>query len=62
LPAVRNFEGLIRIASDIEDFEMQVLEALKDKDKDLCQQRLETARENSWQKRVETILKIIDAN
>ena len=62
LPAVRNFKGLVRIAEDIEDFERQILEALQDKDKELCQQRLEAAGNNSWQKRVETILKVIDTN
>lgn len=60
LPEVRPFHGLVRIARDIEEFERQLVVALEERDEALSQRRLATARENSWEKRAEQVLQIID--
>ncbi len=59
LPAVRPFDGLVRIAKDPEEFERQLMLALGDQDRDLRQRRLAAARENSWEQRAESILEIL---
>jgi len=59
LPAVRPFEGLVRIARHVTEFEQQVAEALQEQGETLRQQRLAAAQENSWEKRVEEIIALI---
>ncbi len=61
LPAVRPFDGLVRIAQDTGEFEWQVAEALEERDEDLRERRLTEARENSWESRAKRILDIIEA-
>ena len=60
LPAVRPFDGLVRIARDAEEFERQVAAALEEQDEDLRQRRLAVARENSWESRAKTVLQIME--
>lgn len=59
LPGVRAFREVIRIANNYQEFEEGVVAAFKE-DKRLVEKRLALARENSWEKRAQTILKIID--
>ncbi len=61
LPAVRAFDGLVGIAKDTVEFERQVAAALVERDKQLRERRLVAARENSWEKRVEQILMIVES-
>jgi len=61
LPAVRPFNGLVRIARDATDFEQYVAESLQETDESLPQRRLAAARENSWERRVKQILQIVDS-
>lgn len=61
IPAVRSFRGLVRVARDAREFEQQVAAALAEQDEALRQQRLAAARENSWEKRAEQVLGIIEA-
>jgi len=61
LLAVRLFDGLVRIAQDAREFEQQVAEALQEQDETLRQQRMAAAQENSWERRAETVLEIIEA-
>jgi glycosyltransferase involved in cell wall biosynthesis len=60
LPEVRPFEGIVRIAHDQDEFEQQVVAALEERDEELRQRRLAAARENSWERRAETIVRILD--
>lgn len=60
LPAVRPFDGLVRIAHDVGDFERHVAEALEEQDEDLRQRRLAVAQENSWERRAEAVSRIIE--
>lgn len=61
IPAVRPFDGLVRVARDAEEFESHVVMALAEQDEALVQQRLLVAQENSWKRRVAKILEIFDA-
>ncbi|MGR3303162.1 MAG: glycosyltransferase [Candidatus Scalindua sp.] len=61
LPAVREFEDLVRIAQDTEEFELQVKEALNEQSEDLREKRLRKGRENSWEYRARKMLSIIEA-
>lgn len=60
LRAVRPFGGLVRIARDAAEFEREVCEALVERDERLCRRRLEVAQENSWERRVEKIIAVIE--
>lgn len=61
IPHVSSFEPLVRVAHSADEFERNVEEALKEKDSTLCQQRLDIARKNSWNRRAEKVLEIIEA-
>lgn len=61
IPAVRSFNGLVHIARDKEEFGRYVKSALGERNKGLSYQRQVAAQENSWEKRVEKILEIIEA-
>ena len=58
---VRPFDGLVRIAQGADEFERQVVVALEEQDEELRQRRLAVARENSWERRAEAALGVIEA-
>lgn len=60
VPAVLPFDGLVRIGRNAEEFERQIEASLAERDTDLSRLRLEAAKNNSWKKRVETILETIE--
>lgn len=62
LAELLQFEGLVRIARDADEFELHVVEALEEHDEDLRQRRLAAARENSWERRAEAVLKAIEVS
>ncbi|CAG1769315.1 Putative teichuronic acid biosynthesis glycosyltransferase TuaH [uncultured bacterium] len=57
---VYSFVPLVRVAYSADEFERNVEEALKEKDSNICQQRLDVARKNSWKRRAEKVLEIIE--
>jgi len=63
LPEVcENASGLVYIAKDSEDFIRKVEEAVKEAEspnKELIMRRIKFAKENSWEKRIETIEKLL---
>lgn len=59
LPALQSFHNIINIAQNAGEFEQLVSISIKEHDKELIEQRMETARENSWEKRAETIIDIL---
>jgi glycosyltransferase involved in cell wall biosynthesis len=63
LPEVcENASGLVYIARDAEDFIRKVEEAVKEAEspnKELIMRRIKFAKENSWEKRIETIEKLL---
>jgi len=63
LPEVcENASGLVYIAKDEEDFIRKVEEAVKEAEspnKELIMRRINFAKENSWEKRIETIEKLL---
>jgi glycosyltransferase involved in cell wall biosynthesis len=64
LPEVReNASGLVYIAKDEKDFMWKVDEAVKEAEspnKELIMRRIKFAKENSWEKRIETIEKLLN--
>lgn len=58
-PQAKIFTDVIRVANNKENFVKQIEEALKEKDNNLVFKRKKIAKENSWEKRVEQISKII---
>lgn len=61
LPAVRPFDSLVCIARDAEEFERQVAAALQERDDTLRAQRSAAARQNSWERRAEQVIALIEA-
>ncbi len=61
IPAVRPFDGLVRIARGADEFERQVAAALEERDDTLRAQRLAAARQNSWTRRAEQVIALIEA-
>jgi glycosyltransferase involved in cell wall biosynthesis len=61
IPAVHEFEGLVRIARDAGEFEGEIREALRTSDPVGAAHRLQAAHANSWEQRSEDVLRIIDA-
>ena len=63
LPEIcENASGLVYIARDEEDFVRKVEEAVKEAEspnKELVMRRIKFAKENSWEKRIETIEKLL---
>lgn len=60
LPEVRQYSDVIYIAEDKEDFVKKIELALKENNEELCRRRIQIAKENSWDKRVDDILEIIN--
>ncbi|BBO18590.1 glycosyltransferase [Candidatus Brocadia pituitae] len=60
IPHVASFVPLVRVAHNAEEFERNIEEALAEKDNNLRHQRLAIARMNSWNRRAEKALKIIE--
>lgn len=60
LPAVRPFDGLVGIGRDPVEFERQVDIALTEIDPDRPRQRLAAAQENSWERRAEQVVHLLD--
>ena len=58
-PSAREFECLIRIAKDQEDFIHHIEKALSEEDPRLVEARLEEAKKHSWDARVEKISDLI---
>jgi len=65
LPEVcENASDLVYIARDEEDFVRKVEEAVKEAEspnKELIMRRINFAKENSWEKRIETIEKLLQS-
>jgi glycosyltransferase involved in cell wall biosynthesis len=63
LPEIcENASGLVYIARDEEDFVRKVEEVVKEAEspnKELVMRRIKFAKENSWEKRIETIEKLL---
>ena len=50
----------MRIVQDADEFERQVAVALEERDGELRQQRLAAARENSWERRAEQVIALLE--
>lgn len=61
IPHVASFVPLVRVANSADEFEKNVEEALEEKNSHICQQRLDVARKNSWKRRAEKVLEIIES-
>lgn len=59
IDSLLEFEGVIRIARTPEQWEEFIIEGLNEKDERLKQERIEIARKNSWEDRVEKISEAI---
>lgn len=59
LPELKPFSELVRIASDPDGFERQVIDSLAERNGDLPRRRLAVARQNSWKKRAEAMVEIM---
>jgi len=59
LPEARQFNEVIYIAKDKEDFVKKIDLALCENNEDLVKKRIQIASENSWDKRIDEILEII---
>lgn len=60
VPGVRSHAGLIKIAQTREEFVRQIEESLREDNHDRILERLRVAKENSWDKRVEAVLSVIE--
>lgn len=60
LPACEEYSDVVKIASDKEEFKKNVATALKEENHKLCVKRIEIAKKNSWQERVEAKSKLIE--
>lgn len=61
IPEVRRYEGLIRIGRTPQDIARQIEAALAGDNEVLVRARMRTAAENSWTRRAECVVEIIDA-
>jgi len=64
LPEIcENFSGIVKIAEDDDDFlrkvEESVIESIKPKENDVISKRIDLAKANSWEKRVDIIEKLL---
>jgi hypothetical protein len=59
LPEPARYNDVIYIAKDKEEFVEKIEFALQEKDENLVKKRIQIAKENTWDKRVEEILNII---
>lgn len=59
ISAADQFKDLIYIGKNFRDFNRKLQRAVREKNKHLIKKRIETAKENSWPKRIEEISKII---
>ncbi len=60
MPELRPFNGLIKVSKTKEDFENNINLSLKEKSSEFTMQRLQMSRDNSWQKRCEKIMDIVN--
>lgn len=60
IPGATEFREVIKIADNHITFEQAVVESLNERDENLRRRRMELARENSWERRAETIVKVLD--
>ena len=56
-----HYQNLIKIASDKEGFVNCIEEALREKDPQLIAERKQAAQENSWDKRVDRMMELVEA-
>lgn len=59
LPALTPYEGLVRLADEVEGFDLALQAAVAEDRPDLRQKRREVARENSWERRFREIGKLV---
>lgn len=59
LPEVRQFDNIMYIGRDKDEFENAIAAALTENDKALISARIKTAEENSWAKRSEDVISVI---
>lgn len=60
MPELRPYQDVLRIAGTNDEFVAMVAEAVKDRSPQAIDARVAVARENTWEKRVEEIYRIID--
>jgi glycosyltransferase involved in cell wall biosynthesis len=61
LPSIREFSGIISIASGYEEWRSAIERGLEDKSPDRIRERARVARENTWEERVQLIEKTVAA-
>lgn len=59
IPECRNFEGLIRIAKDKNEFIYQIERALNGDDRSMAEEKILLAKQNTWGKKIEKLLLLI---
>jgi len=59
IPECRNFGRLIRIAEGKKEFISHIDQALRKDDKDIVEKRIALAKQNTWENKIEKMLKII---
>jgi GT2 family glycosyltransferase/2-polyprenyl-3-methyl-5-hydroxy-6-metoxy-1,4-benzoquinol methylase len=55
IPEMASLAPLVRLASTADEFETEILAALKDETEEIAEQRRSFARENTWEKRYEEL-------
>jgi len=61
LPSIRVFSGVISIASTVEEWQSAIEAGLNDNSAARISERVQVARENTWEERVQRIEKAIAA-
>lgn len=59
LPSLMSYRDVVRVAQDRDDFLRQVAAALDECEPNLIQKRLELARQNTWETRINRIMEIV---
>jgi polysaccharide pyruvyl transferase CsaB len=55
IPEMASLAPLVRLASTVEEFEREILAALKDETEEIVEQRRNFAKENTWEKRYDEL-------
>lgn len=59
LPELRAYKDVINIAKEYSTFERGITRALNENNKDLVEKRVEMAKQNSWEKKIEVMIGLI---
>jgi glycosyltransferase involved in cell wall biosynthesis len=60
IPECREFGRLIRISKDKNEFVSHIDQALKEDDKNIAEERIELAKQNTWENKIEKMLTFIN--